>query len=45
MHSIRTRFTFMTICVVLVAVLITTVIGAVSIRNLGNSEVHSRNMR
>lgn len=38
MNSIRTKFTLLTVCAIIVALSITTFIGAVSIKNLGHSD-------
>ena len=38
MKSIRIKFTFMTVCAVVLAVCIAAVIGVASIRELGNSD-------
>lgn len=40
MHSIRTKFTLLTVCAVVIALSIATLIGVVSIRNLGERDAH-----
>ncbi len=39
-HSIRTKFTLLTVCAILVTVSIATLIGVFSIRNLGSSDAN-----
>ena len=43
-HSIRTKFTLLTVCAILVAVSIATLIGVIFIRNLGSSDVNETMM-
>ena len=38
MRSIRTKYTLLTVCAIIVALIIATVIGVVSIKNLGNKD-------
>ena len=37
MHSIRTRFTFLTVCAIVVALSIATLISGLSIKNIGEN--------
>ena len=38
MHSIKTKITAMTVCVIVIAMVIATVLGVTAIRNIGNHD-------